>query len=215
LVNLGSQLPNMFCLQPCDDDVDDVKLVSTASTSPSVALSCPGELRECAPARQGKTVICPQPCKCIGCRWPGWRASLEREFSLSNGVAPSALSGLSGAHALLATASWCQAKQGPDGTWGLGCVACAALPASRTEGTKARQWSAYKACQKVLSRWALRRHAKTKVHKEGGLQLLGVEVGPTGGCVVSTPPLGGFQALLTATGNWATCSKPRTGITSV
>ena len=120
------------------------------------------------------------------------------ESSLSlNAVAPSALSGLSGAHALLATASWCQAKQVLDGTWGLGCVACAALPASRTEGTKARQWSAYKACQKVLSRWALRRHAKTKVHKEGVLQLLGVEVGPTGGCVVGTPPLGDFQALLT------------------
>ena len=85
---------------------------------------------------------------------------------------------------------------GIGGVWGLGCVACASLPASRTAGIAARRWAQFTACRKSLSRWILRRHAQTNTHRAAVLLLLGVQVGPTGGCVVGAPGLDEFQLLL-------------------
>ena len=186
-------------MEPWGEDNDIVvKLVaSSASSKPhSTLASSSGPRQRVAPQRAKDVPSCPKGCACTSCRWPSEGASLEREFRLSDGVDPSVIMGLSGAQAILAKGSWCQTKQGPDGKLRLGCIACAALPSDRTATSKVRLWATSQACSKTLTRWRMRRHANSQVHKAAVLHLLGVEVGPTGGCVAGAPPLDEFQALL-------------------
>ena len=185
-------------MEPWGEDNDIVvKLVaSSASSKPhSTLASSSGPRQRVAPQRAKDVPSCPKGCACTSCRWPSEGASLEREFRLSDGVDPSVIMGLSGAQAMLAKGSWCQTKQGPDGKLRLGCIACATLPSDRTATSKARLWAMSQACN-TLTRWRMRRHANSQVHKAAVLHLLGVEVGPTGDCVAGAPPLEEFQALL-------------------
>ena len=193
------QLGSFTGMEPWGEDNDIVvKLVaSSASSKPhSTLASSSGPRQRVAPQRAKDVPSCPKGCACTSCRWPSEGASLEREFRLSDGVDPSVIMGLSGAQAILAKGSWCQTKQGPDGKLRLGCIACAALPSDRTATSKVRLWATSQACSKTLTRWRMRRHANSQVHKAAVLHLLGVEVGPTGGCVAGAPPLDEFQALL-------------------
>jgi hypothetical protein len=142
-------------------------------------------------AKSCKRIACP---RCLVASKPKW---LRRDTHISNGLDSSVLASLSGHHLALATANWCQARCSPTGNdWGLGCIACANLPRERTIGTTTRLWAQYEACQNSLANWQLQRHARSQVHRQAVLHLLGVSVGPTGGCLSGAPTMDSFRQLL-------------------
>jgi hypothetical protein len=179
---------------------DEVVLVKTQKAP----VQCQSKPKEAPPQRDLITdkaerrhakscdrTACP---RCLVASKPKW---LERDTHISNGLDASVLANLSGHHLALANASWCQARCSPSGDdWGLGCIACANLPPTRTIGTMARVWAQYEACQNSLANWQLQRHARSQVHQQAVLHLLGVAVGPTGGCLSGAPTLDSFRTLL-------------------
>ena len=161
-------------------------------------------------AKSCDRTACP---RCLVASKPKW---LERDTHISNGLDASVLANLSGHHLALANASWCQARCSPSGDdWWLGCIACANLTPKRTIGTMARVWAQYEACQNSLANWQLQRHARSQVHQQAVLHLLGVAVGPTGGCLSGAPTMDSFRILLSRMGRREKVNVPLPGASPV
>lgn len=181
-----------------DDDVVLVKPQKAPAQQQSKSKETPPQQRQLITDKVERRHIkacnrteCP---RCLVASEPKW---LERDTLISNGLDASVLANLSGHHLALAKTSWCQARCSPSGDdWGLGCIACANLPKARTIGTMARAWAQYEACQNSLANWQLQRHARSQVHQQAVLHLLGVAVGPTGGCLSGAPAIDSFCILL-------------------